>query len=280
MPPIIRIMPLFQSQDKAITRGKHRQPRLELCKRRQPAAPTALPRPWYTNPNPYTIDVNLTDGQTRQVALYCLDWDNGGRAQTIEVVDADSNQVLDTQTLSSFYNGKYLVWNGRGHVRFRVTQTAGWNAVVGGLFFDGAPSNNPPTVSITSPANNQTFTAPASFTIATDAADADGNETIEKVEFYDGDNRRPLLRQLCGSRTRGDGCRILRLTKTLRNMQKESNVTANVHTFRHSCASHLLRGGADIRHIQKLLGHRDLSATQIYLHLDIEDLKRAVAKIR
>lgn len=60
----------------------------------------------------------------------------------------------------------------------------------------------------------------------------------------------------------------------------EANVKACVHTFRHSCASHLLKGGADIRHIQKLLGHRTLLSTQIYLHLDVDDLKRAVSKLR
>lgn len=58
-----------------------------------------------------------------------------------------------------------------------------------------------------------------------------------------------------------------------------AQVKANVHTFRHCCATHLLRHGADIRHIQQLLGHRSLHSTQIYLHLDTADLRRAVAKL-
>lgn len=51
---------------------------------------------------------------------------------------------------------------------------------------------------------------------------------------------------------------------------------ASVHTFRHCCATHLLRGGASVRHVQQLLGHRDLSTTEIYTHLELQDLKQAV----
>lgn len=54
------------------------------------------------------------------------------------------------------------------------------------------------------------------------------------------------------------------------------DLKANVHLFRHCCATHLLRGGASIRHIQQLLGHRDLQATTIYTHLEISDLQSAI----
>ena len=50
------------------------------------------------------------------------------------------------------------------------------------------------------------------------------------------------------------------------------------HTLRHCCATHLLRRGADIRHIQKLLRHRSINTTQIYTHLNVEDLKEAQRK--
>jgi uncharacterized repeat protein (TIGR01451 family) len=95
---------------------------------------------WYSFSN-MSIDVNLTDGNTHQLAMYCLDWDGGGaRSERIDVLDAVSNAVLDTRTISGFQNGQYLVWTLQGHVKLRLTLTGGANAVLSGLFFGNSPT--------------------------------------------------------------------------------------------------------------------------------------------
>ena len=45
------------------------------------------------------------------------------------------------------------------------------------------------------------------------------------------------------------------------------------HRLRHACATHMLKGGADVRHIQRLLGHSSLATTEIYTRVEISDLK-------
>jgi site-specific recombinase XerD len=50
------------------------------------------------------------------------------------------------------------------------------------------------------------------------------------------------------------------------------------HRLRHACATHLLKGGADVRHVQELLGHRFIETTARYTQVAIEDLRQAVGR--
>ena len=64
----------------------------------------------------------------------------------------------------------------------------------------------------------------------------------------------------------------------IKNVAKKINLKKNIspHTFRHSFATHLIEGGADLRAVQQMLGHESISTTEIYTHLDKDYLKSAI----
>lgn len=145
----------------------------------------------------FTIDVNLTDGQTHRVAIYGLDWDGNNRSQRVDVIDWATNNLVDTRTISQFNGGQYLVWNIRGRVKIVVTKTGAKTAVISGLYFGSAapapsptptptptptPAPSAPQVSLTVPSNGSTFVAGNDITLAANATDTNG--FVTKVDFY------------------------------------------------------------------------------------------------
>jgi regulation of enolase protein 1 (concanavalin A-like superfamily) len=113
---------------------------------------------WYGSD--FTFSVDITDGNTHPFALYALDWDSQSRSETVQISDAGTGAVLDTENASSFVNGVYLIWNISGNVNVTVTLTGGANAVISGAFFGGTGSGGTaPTISSLSPSSGPAGTS-------------------------------------------------------------------------------------------------------------------------
>ena len=70
--------------------------------------------------------------------------------------------------------------------------------------------------------------------------------------------------------------------KKLKKIAKDAGIEKNVypHIFRHSVATVLLSNGADIRIVQEILGHANITTTEIYTHVEKSDLKQIYNKIK
>ena len=66
----------------------------------------------------------------------------------------------------------------------------------------------------------------------------------------------------------------------IKDLVKKAGITKTIspHTFRHSFATHLVEGGADLRAVQEMLGHESITTTEIYTHLDREYLRKTLQK--
>jgi len=89
------------------------------------------------------------------------------------------------------------------------------------------------------------------------------------------DNERALFLNRRGERLTRQG-----LWQILKGYAKAAELDKEVtpHTLRHSFATHMLSGGADLRSVQELLGHVNISTTQVYTHLTTEHVRRTYEK--
>ena len=111
-----------------------------------------------------------------------------------------------------------------------------------------------------------------------------GSKARQKVEHYLANGRPSLVRPKTSSHIfisiRGTQLSSSRVWQIVRERAKRSGLASPVHPhqLRHSFATHLLSGGADLRIIQEMLGHADISTTQIYTHVDERRLKEVHRK--
>jgi len=76
----------------------------------------------------------------------------------------------------------------------------------------------------------------------------------------------------------GKGLSRVMIFYIIKDLAKKAGITKNIspHTFRHSFATHLVEGGADLRAVQEMLGHESITTTEIYTHLDRDYLRKTL----
>ena len=106
-----------------------------------------------------------------------------------------------------------------------------------------------------------------------------GQVASEELDIYLNSFRETLVKkhtEIVFLSRRGKTLSRQAVWQMLKQQALKAGLGANVspHKLRHSFASHLLAGGADLRSVQALLGHEDISTTEIYTHLDLETIDR------
>jgi integrase/recombinase XerD len=109
-----------------------------------------------------------------------------------------------------------------------------------------------------------------------------GKSALDAVSAYLAGPRRVLLKGKSSPLVfLGRGARKLSRQRVWQMVRASSEITgrkASPHMLRHSCATHMVENGADLRTVQTILGHSDISTTQVYTHLALDRLKNVYRK--
>jgi len=110
-----------------------------------------------------------------------------------------------------------------------------------------------------------------------------GSVAIKQIELYENHYRntleiKPGNEDVLFLNRRGSKLTRVMIFTILKNLTHYSGIkkTVSPHTFRHSFATHLIEGGADLRAVQEMLGHESITTTEIYTHLDRDYLRSAI----
>lgn len=110
-----------------------------------------------------------------------------------------------------------------------------------------------------------------------------GSEAIRYINIYRNDIRvhikiKPGQEDFLFLNRRGSKLNRVMIFLMLKELAQKAGITKNIspHTLRHSFATHLVEGGADLRAVQEMLGHESITTTEIYTHLDREYLRETL----
>ncbi len=110
-----------------------------------------------------------------------------------------------------------------------------------------------------------------------------GREALKHINLYKDHVRvhvpiQPGFEDYLFLNRRGKHLTRVMIFTIIKNLAKHVGLDKNIspHTFRHSFATHLIEGGADLRAVQEMLGHESITTTEIYTHLDRDYLKQVI----